>query len=207
MPAHIREFGNQLILEQDGYKFTFAPTSGGLWISSGTPSGTGEPNEPDPDDPEPPDPEEPNPWRWPFKYSQWVIQGNSTLAKDSQYGLRENGSFHNGLDFGVAGIASKPVKAAYRGKVIRATNSDDIYGTVVDVQHGPRFMTRYGHMENNSFADYDIHVGDWIPTGKNLGRVGATGVATGNHLHFGTFVNGATQNPRTFMKNRGYPQT
>jgi murein DD-endopeptidase MepM/ murein hydrolase activator NlpD len=69
---------------------------------------------------------------------------------------------------------------------------DDGYGNAVVLQHGGGVATRYAHL--SSFA---VGPGRFVPAGGLVGRVGATGHATGPHLHFELRLRGAAVNPLT----------
>jgi murein DD-endopeptidase MepM/ murein hydrolase activator NlpD len=64
------------------------------------------------------------------------------------------------------------------------------YGNLVVIDHGYGLETRYGHL-----SKYEVKTGERIARGHVLGRVGATGRATGPHLHYEVRVNGRLLNP------------
>ena len=70
-----------------------------------------------------------------------------------------------------------------------AANADG-YGHLVVVAHGSGVRTFYAHLSR-----IDVRVGQHVETGNHLGRVGATGEATGPHLHFEVRVRGAAVDP------------
>jgi peptidoglycan hydrolase-like protein with peptidoglycan-binding domain len=104
-----------------------------------------------------------------------------------RFGPRGAG-FHPGLDFPAA--TGTPVVAARAGRVVRAGFSADGYGNQVVLAHGGGVRTRYAHL--SSIA---VSRGQWVPLGARVGRVGATGFATGPHLHFEVLVRGAAVAP------------
>src|SRR3954452_19739714 len=104
-----------------------------------------------------------------------------------RYGPRGSG-FHPGLDFPAP--TGTPVVAARAGRVISAGFAADGYGNRVVVPHGGGVRTRYAHL--SSIA---VSLGQWVATGARVGRVGATGFATGPHLHFEVLVRGAAVAP------------
>ena len=114
-------------------------------------------------------------------------------AKNAQnFGRRRvlNGeprSPHTGVDFPAP--AGTPIHAAQRGRVALAENLFFSGNTVV-LDHGLGVYTFYGHMSSIS-----VKVGDLVSAGAILGRVGATGLVTGPHLHWGLKVNQARVNP------------
>jgi murein DD-endopeptidase MepM/ murein hydrolase activator NlpD len=68
------------------------------------------------------------------------------------------------------------------------------WGLLVIVKLQGSVRTLYAHLDSIA-----VHVGDWIAGGTVLGRVGATGDATGPHLHFEVRVNGAAVDPLTAL--------
>ena len=83
---------------------------------------------------------------------------------------------HDGID--LAAPVGTPVRAAATGTVTFAGRRGG-YGLVVMIDHGDGTQTRYAHQSR-----LDVHVGDRVAAGQPIGAVGATGLATGPHLHF-----------------------
>ena len=115
-------------------------------------------------------------------------------AQSSHFGWRWS-RFHEGAD--LAARKGTPVLAAHDGTVVLVTESWRRYGKVVVVQ-GEGLMTVYGHNSRNR-----VDEGEQVSKGDHIADVGATGDATGPHLHFETRVrdeNGhwAAINPLTF---------
>jgi murein DD-endopeptidase MepM/ murein hydrolase activator NlpD len=77
-----------------------------------------------------------------------------------------------------------------------ATSSD--YGNFVDVNHDNGLTTRYGHLTRSL-----VRVGDVVMKGQKIALVGATGRATGPHLHFEVRENGIPLNPNKFFALKG----
>lgn len=98
---------------------------------------------------------------------------------------------HKGTDY--AARTGTPIKAAGDGKVILAGRKGG-YGKTVVLQHGSSITTLYAHM--NSYAK-GIRSGTYVKQGQVIGYVGATGLATGPHLHYEFRVNGTHRNPVT----------
>jgi len=94
---------------------------------------------------------------------------------------------HLGVD--IASVARGPVVAANSGTVVLAEDFG-IYGQCVIIDHGLGLMSLYGHMSN-----IEVSVGDQVAKGQEIGRTGATGLAGGDHLHFGLLVDGLPVNP------------
>jgi peptidoglycan hydrolase-like protein with peptidoglycan-binding domain len=104
-----------------------------------------------------------------------------------RFGPRGN-RFHTGIDF-PAGYGA-PVRAARHGRVVRAGWDSGGYGYLVVLAHGGGVRTWYAHL-----ATMTVRVGRRVATGTRIGRVGASGSATGPHLHFEVRVRGAAVNP------------
>ncbi|HEX7079986.1 MAG TPA: peptidoglycan DD-metalloendopeptidase family protein [Gammaproteobacteria bacterium] len=97
---------------------------------------------------------------------------------------------HKGVDY--AAPTGTPVKAAGDGKVIqRGPNGG--YGNSITLQHGGNITTLYAHLSR--FGQF--RVGSRVKQGDIIGYVGATGLATGPHLHYEYRVDGVHRNPRT----------
>lgn len=96
---------------------------------------------------------------------------------------------HNGIDY----YAPKgtPVYAAGSGTVTRAGYSA-ANGNHVFIKHANGIETKYLHFSKNA-----VRQGQKVKQGQTIGYVGATGLATGPHLHYEFLVNGSHRNPRT----------
>jgi murein DD-endopeptidase MepM/ murein hydrolase activator NlpD len=113
-----------------------------------------------------------------------------TAPVGDRYGPRASG-FHAGLDFPAP--RGTPVRAAGAGRVRRAGWLDG-YGLVVVVRHAAGTSTLYAHLSSVA-----VHPGQAVGAGTALGHVGATGHATGPHLHFEVIVRGANADPATAL--------
>lgn len=123
---------------------------------------------------------------------QWPINGRVT----SPFGYRTHPVFgsrklHSGLD--VSAPRGTPIAATSGGTVIY-TGYRGGYGNTVIVDHGGGFTSLYAHM-----SEIGISNGAAVDRGDILGRVGATGTATGNHLHFEIRLNGKAVNPAPYL--------
>ena len=98
---------------------------------------------------------------------------------------------HKGTDY--AASRGTPIKATGDGKVIFAGVKGG-YGKVVILQHGQKYRSLYAHMNNYARG---IRSGTRVKQGQTIGYVGSTGLATGPHLHYEFYVNGAVRNPVT----------
>ncbi len=122
----------------------------------------------------------------------WPLQGVLT----SYYGYRSlrigRSRFHTGLD--IAAPQGTPVYAALSGRVEQAGWSRVGYGKLVIVRgwNGRRYY--YAH--NSRLL---VKEGQWVNQGTMISRVGATGYATGPHLHFEVRVGSGTRNPIAYL--------
>src|SRR3569833_1978993 len=98
---------------------------------------------------------------------------------------------HKGVDY--AAPIGTPIKATGDGKVAFVGQKGG-YGNVIELQHGSRYSTLYGHMSR--FAS-GMRPGSRIRQGQTIGYVGMTGLATGPHLHYEFRIDGAHRNPLT----------
>jgi murein DD-endopeptidase MepM/ murein hydrolase activator NlpD len=94
---------------------------------------------------------------------------------------------HQGVD--LASVARAQVPAANSGKVIYA-GSLGIYGKTIVIDHGFGLLSTYSHLSR-----IDVNVDQMVARGEIIGRTGATGLAGGDHLHFGIFVQHHFTNP------------
>ncbi|MBN2058781.1 MAG: M23 family metallopeptidase [Deltaproteobacteria bacterium] len=95
--------------------------------------------------------------------------------------------YHLGID--LASLANSPVTAANHGRVIFA-EKNGIYGLTIVIDHGQGLMSLYGHLSSLEVKD-----GQSVKKGDIIGHTGQTGLAGGDHLHFGILVNGFFVNP------------
>jgi len=114
----------------------------------------------------------------------------------SPFGLRrffngEERNPHSGLDF--AANRGTPIKAPAAGTVILV--GDYFFnGKTVFVDHGQGLISMFCHL-----SEIGVKVGDELPRGGVLGKVGATGRATGPHLHWNVSLNDARVDPAIFI--------
>ncbi len=121
------------------------------------------------------------------KRLEWPVQGSETLRLSAPYGKSSNGTVHNGLDIPAA--QGTPVLAAADGTVCE-TGFDPERGKYLVLDHGNGLRTVYGHCRS-----VDVERGDTVRAGEMVASVGATGLATGPHLHFEVHLDGETQDP------------
>jgi len=98
---------------------------------------------------------------------------------------------HRGLDF--AGLDNSAILAVAPG-VVTWSGRQRGYGNLIEIDHGRGWVTRYGHNASNLVA-----VGDYVKPGETIALMGATGRATGTHLHFEVLYRGRHQNPARFV--------
>ncbi|MDA8124754.1 MAG: M23 family metallopeptidase [Deltaproteobacteria bacterium] len=103
-------------------------------------------------------------------------------------GKQVSESIHNGVD--LASLVQAPIEAANHG-VVRFTGPIGIYGNSVIVDHGLGLMTLYSHM-----SAIQAQVGQTVKKGDVLGKSGMTGLAAGDHLHFGVAIHGQFVDPK-----------
>ncbi len=96
-------------------------------------------------------------------------------------------AFHQGLD--ISTDKGQAVVATADGTVVSASYTGD-YGNLVVVQHAFGLTTRYGHL-----SGFNVKPGQQVKRNGVIGFVGATGRATGYHLHYEILINGKLVNP------------
>jgi peptidoglycan hydrolase-like protein with peptidoglycan-binding domain len=101
-------------------------------------------------------------------------------------------AWHPGLDFPAP--TGAPVHAARSGTVVVAGFAADGYGNRVVIAHGAGEQTLYAHL-----SAVLVRAGAAVGGGALIGRVGATGYATGPHLHFELIVRGAKIDPAPYL--------
>jgi len=107
-------------------------------------------------------------------------------------GKSETG-IHFGIDYGIP--AGTPVFASGDGIVVMAERRISTGWTVV-IEHLPGVYSLYYHLDALTSS-----AGESVRTGTLIGRSGATGLATGPHLHFEWRVNGEAVSPDWFIEN------
>ncbi|NPV14112.1 M23 family metallopeptidase [candidate division WOR-3 bacterium] len=124
--------------------------------------------------------------------SIWPVQGwvtsNFGYRQDPFTGRRE---MHAGMD--IVAPRGTPIVAPADGKVVYAGWKSG-FGRTVEIDHGWGIQTFYGHCNT-----IRVTVGKRVKRGEVIATVGATGQATGNHLHYGIKVNGNWVNPADYI--------
>lgn len=129
---------------------------------------------------------------------------NGTLLRPSQgrvsaeYGVRRyyNGEFaenyyHRGVDY-AAGTGTPVVApaAGYIRLVGRVSEGFELHGNTVGIDHGQGLLSIMIHLSR-----IDVREGDFVRAGQPVGAIGATGAATGPHLHWGLYMNQVAVDP------------
>lgn len=109
-------------------------------------------------------------WAWPTK-KPYVIT--------SSYGWRW-GKLHEGIDISGTGYGS-PIYAANNGTIVEAGYTS-INGNYVIINHNNGYYSIYAHMSSLKVKKNEV-----VTIGQQIGSMGASGYATGTHLHFGIF--------------------
>jgi murein DD-endopeptidase MepM/ murein hydrolase activator NlpD len=122
----------------------------------------------------------------------WPVKGMVTAG----YGYRSSPftgrrEMHEGLD--VAAPPGTAIVATAEG-VVSFTGPLSAFGNVVFINHGHGFTTFYAHNSSNRVKE-----GQLVKRGEVIAYVGATGRATGPHVHYEVQVNGVTVNPMKYI--------
>lgn len=135
----------------------------------------------------------------------WPVE---QVAISSDFGWREApcegcSSDHRGVDF-VPGAGTN-VFAIYQG-IVTAAGWYGGYGNRVEIKHYVQndegvieeWRTLYAHLQDDSIPE-NIYVGAVVNTGTVIGKVGNTGMSTGDHLHFELLIEGEHINPMPIL--------
>ena len=114
------------------------------------------------------------------------------------HGKKIDEAYHLGLD--LASIKRAQVPAANDGTVIFADYLG-IYGNTVVIDHGLGLCSSYSHL-----SAMEVKPGDQVAKGDVIGRTGMTGLAGGDHLHFGMLVNGVFVDPMEWLDAKWIPE-
>ena len=125
----------------------------------------------------------------------------SKARKSSPFGVKRSynnapvSSYHKGVDF--AGAMGSPVYAPGDGKVVLTGYEKEgynIHGNTIILDHGHAFTSIYMHL-----SKIDVKEGDFVKKGQKIAEVGHTGISTGPHLHWGTYLYGISVDPELFI--------
>lgn len=130
-------------------------------------------------------------WRQPFI---WPAKGRvSGIFGSQRIYAGEPGSFHSGVD--VAGAVGTPVVAPADGVVILAAQTPfSLEGNLLMIDHGMGLNSAFLHL-----SAIDVKDGERVRQGQQIGRIGATGRATGPHLHWSMKWNDARIDPQMLV--------
>lgn len=103
------------------------------------------------------------------------------------YGAKRDYGAHQGTDF--TGARGTPVQSGAGAGTVRVSHSEK-GGNIVTIDHGGGVVTRYMHLDRVDVKDGQRVTGDTV-----LGSVGATGRASGPHLHYEVIVGGKHVDP------------
>jgi murein DD-endopeptidase MepM/ murein hydrolase activator NlpD len=123
-------------------------------------------------------------WSGPFsQLSNSKVEANFADARTYIYhGETIDHAYHLGFDLSVT--KHYPVEAANSGRVTFVGDLG-IYGNTIIIDHGLGLSTLYAHM-----SSIDVKEGDEVKKEQILGKTGDTGLAAGDHLHFGVLLDG-----------------
>ncbi|RZS38361.1 murein DD-endopeptidase MepM/ murein hydrolase activator NlpD [Limnobacter thiooxidans] len=113
--------------------------------------------------------------------------------------IQQRWKAHNGVDY--AAPTGTPIMATASGTV-KFSGVQNGYGNFVEIQHHSGYSTAYAHLSR--FAS-GIRVGQKVQQGDVIGYVGATGWATGPHLHYEFRVNRVPKNPLSITVAQSEP--
>ena len=116
------------------------------------------------------------------------ISGTYGYRQDPFTGERD---FHPAVD--ISTQKGRPVYATATGRVFSAGRNGN-YGNLVEIDHGFKLTTRYGHL-----SEFAVDVGDTVQRGDVIGYVGATGRATGYHVHYEVWSADRTIDPMRLL--------
>ncbi|MDX2370537.1 MAG: peptidoglycan DD-metalloendopeptidase family protein [Colwellia sp.] len=114
---------------------------------------------------------------------------SSNFKRKRFHPVQKRWKAHRGVDY--AAKTGTPVVAAGNGKVTHSTYNK-YNGNYVFIQHGNGIVTKYLH-----FSKRAVKKGQRVKQGQLIGKVGATGLSAGPHLHYEFLLNGVHRNPRT----------
>lgn len=117
---------------------------------------------------------------------------NSPFGVQRLHNGKPTGNYHRGVD--QRGPKGRAIRAVAAGEV-KIARMFNIHGGTVGIDHGQGVTSFYLHMSR-----FAVKEGAMVKKGEVIGYVGATGFATGPHLHWGLYVNGVPVQPRQWVK-------
>ncbi len=118
---------------------------------------------------------------------------NSRFGVTRYHNGKPTGSYHRGLD--LRSPMGTPVKATAPG-IVRISQMYRLHGGTIGIDHGQGVTSLYLHMSKLAVGE-----GTQVRQGDIVGFVGATGFATGPHLHWQISVNGVPINPEQWLRS------
>ena len=144
-------------------------------------------------------------WNGPFnQLTNSKVEANFADARTYVYKNETiDHAYHLGFDLSVT--KRYPVEAANSG-VVGFVGDLGIYGNTVILDHGLGLATLYSHL-----SSIDVKPGEQIKKAQILGRTGETGLAVGDHLHYGVYLNGIAVLPlewwdEKWLRDNVYPK-
>ena len=127
----------------------------------------------------------------PFAHTSPVAGYTSSGFGYRLHPLENKVKFHYGTDFAAnSGMAV----CAFADGTVLAAGQDDGYGNYVKIRHADGYTTLYGHC-----SKLLVRAGETVTAGQEIALVGATGKATGPHLHFELMHDGYYCNPEFYL--------
>jgi murein DD-endopeptidase MepM/ murein hydrolase activator NlpD len=125
----------------------------------------------------------------------------ANLEYTSLFGVRSDpfrgtAAMHAGVD--IPGPVGTPIYATADGIVGRSGWVGG-YGNLVELEHGGKLQTRYGHLSKIMVAP-----GTRVKRGQVIGLMGSTGRSTGSHLHYEVRMDGRAVNPVPYLDSAQY---
>ena len=127
----------------------------------------------------------------PFAHGSPVAGYTSSGFGYRLHPLENKVKFHYGTDFAAN---SDTAVCAFADGTVLAAGQDDGYGNYVKIRHTDGYTTLYGHC-----SKLLVHAGETVTAGQEIALVGATGKATGPHLHFELMHDGYYCNPEFYL--------
>lgn len=101
-------------------------------------------------------------------------------------------ALHTGID--LREEYGSPVRAVASG-IVTVAGPENGYGTLVEIDHGNGYATRYAHLSTVS-----VRIGEKVEAGAMVGEVGTSGRSTGPHLHYEVRIAGEPVDPARYLK-------
>lgn len=128
-----------------------------------------------------------------------ISRVTSGFSKSRYHPVLKEWRAHRGVDYGAP--KGTPVLATGDGRV-HSVGRNGGYGNVLVLKHGGQYSTLYAHL---SGFKKGLQRGSSVNQGEVVGYVGATGLATGPHLHYEFRVNGEHRDPMKFEPPKAAP--